>query len=191
MHRRTGLNRRMFGRIIRRIVSQTLKTPTVGCPFKRRAETRVLAATIATAMVQIAATPHGATLPGDGVFIVAFNIPAENGFDFVWPHDAMPPAAYETVVMLIDRMPQVRNPLIQGQDWHPVSPVPYLTVNGAALKPIRTKPAWFGPGKVQGLVFLVPLQAGRIHFALSIPKGWLVHPKHNRVEIRLYEADEN
>jgi hypothetical protein len=125
----------------------------------------------------------------EGSFIAAFNLPARNGLDFLWPHDGMAAAAYESVLMIVGKMPQVHDSARRAQEWEPLPAMPYLKANGSCPVPIRTKPAWCNSLRIQGDVYAVPLREGRLRIVLAIPKGWLVHPKHNKVEIQLYEPD--
>lgn len=121
-------------------------------------------------------------------FIAAFNFPADDGFDILWPHRAMPPAPYKAVALLIDRMPDARKPANPAQDWEPMPPASFLRVNGNVPRPLQAKLV-LGDAEVRGAAFFAPLEGGRFRLTLAIPEGWRVHPAHNRVEVRLYQID--
>jgi hypothetical protein len=42
-------------------------------------------------------------------FIVAFELTEENGFNVIWPFESMGPSSYETVVVVVETMPRVRD----------------------------------------------------------------------------------
>jgi hypothetical protein len=124
-----------------------------------------------------------------GAFVVAFKVSAESGFDMLWPHQAMPPASFRAVLMLIDRMPDARNEGNRMQDWQPMSAGTFLRVNGRAPIPLGTRLVWRDT-KVPSAAFLVPLEGGRLRLSLAVPRSWRVHPTRNKVEVRLYQAKE-
>jgi hypothetical protein len=111
-------------------------------------------------------------------FIVAFELTEENGFNFIWPFESMPPSSYETVVMVVEKMPRVRGETSGGES-EPLISSRDLKINGRRRKPYRTANT--------ESYFLVKLDRGRLRLALSIPPGMTVDPDHKVARIKLYE----
>ena len=111
-------------------------------------------------------------------FIVAFELTEENGFNFIWPFESMPPSSYETVVMVVEKMPRVRGETSGGES-EPLIASRDLKINGRRRKPYRTANT--------ESYFLVKLDRGRLRLALSIPPAMTVDPDHKVARIKLYE----
>jgi len=110
-------------------------------------------------------------------FIVAFELTEENGFKFTWPFEPMRPSSYETVVMVVDKMPRVRNE-INGGEAEALFASRDLKVNGRRQKPTRIT-----NGRAY---FIVKLDQGRLRLSLSIPAGMSLGLENKLVRIKLY-----
>ena len=111
-------------------------------------------------------------------FIVAFELTEENGFNFTWPFESMRPSSYETVVMVVEKMPRVRDET-NGGESEPLIASRDLKINGRRQKPYRV-------ANKQSF-FLVKLDQGRLRLLLLIPSGMSLDPEHNVARIKLYE----
>jgi hypothetical protein len=121
-------------------------------------------------------------------FIVAFELSPEKGFTFTWPLESMRPAPYETVLMVVERMPRVLGEKSKGKRSEPLLASRHLKINGSFQKPLRSSRAGRGATLVRGLEqFLVKLSQGRLGLALSVPSGVSIDPKHQTARIKLYQ----
>ena len=111
-------------------------------------------------------------------FIVAFELTEENGFNFTWPFESMRPSTYETVVMVVEKMPRVRDET-NGGESEPLIVSRDLKINGRGQKPYRVAN--------KQTFFLVKLDQGRLRLLLLIPSGMSLDPQHNVARIKLYE----
>ncbi len=111
-------------------------------------------------------------------FIVAFELTEENGFNFTWPFESMRPSSYETVVMVVEKMPRVRDET-NGGESEPLIASRDLKINGRRQKPYRVAN--------KQTFFLVKLDQGRLRLLLLIPSGMSLDPEHNVARIKLYE----
>jgi len=111
-------------------------------------------------------------------FIGAFELTQQNGFSFIWPFESMRPSSNKSVLLVVTRMPQVRNgngkgvsqPLIASRD---------LRINGRAQKPSQVID--------RQTYFTVKLEKGRLRVTLSVPPGMRIDPQNDVARIKLYE----
>lgn len=108
-------------------------------------------------------------------FIVAFELTPQGGYRFTWPYPAMPPAPYDEVLMVVERMPRVIHK--PGKKPAPLRPLAHLQVNGRSPAPTRKKKA-----------FLVQLDEGRIRFAIAVPEGVELATPPGTAKIKLYQV---
>ena len=111
-------------------------------------------------------------------FIVAFELTEENGFKFTWPFESMPPSSYQTVVMVVEKMPRVRDET-NGGESEALIPSRDLKINGHRQKPYRVAN--------KETFFLVKLDQRRLRLLLLIPSGMSLDPEHNVARIKVYE----
>ena len=111
-------------------------------------------------------------------FIVAFELTEENGFTFTWPFESMRASAYETVVMVVEKMPRVRDET-NGGESEPLIASRHLKINGRRQKPTRIAN--------RRAYFVVKLDQGRLRLSLSIPTGMSVDAENKIVRIKLYQ----
>ncbi len=113
-------------------------------------------------------------------FIAAFEMSAETGFIFTWPHQSMRPAPYTTVLMKVKKLPQVfyKN----SRQSKPLVASRYLWVNDKLQTPLRDK--------TNNVLeqFAVRLHEGRLRFSLEIPKGATLDLRAKTARIELYEV---
>lgn len=111
-------------------------------------------------------------------FIVAFELTEENGFNFTWPFESMRRSSYETVVVVVEKMPRFRDET-NGGESEPLIASRDLKINGRRQKPYRVAN--------KQTFFLVKLDQGRLRLLLLIPSGMSLDPEHNVARIKLYE----
>ena len=113
-------------------------------------------------------------------FIAAFEMSAETGFTFTWPHESMRPAPYTTVLMKVKKLPQVfyKN----SRQSKPLVASRYLRINDKLQTPLR--------GKTNNILeqFAVRLHQGRLRFSLEIPEGATLDRRAKTARIELYEV---
>lgn len=115
-------------------------------------------------------------------FIVVFELTEENGFTFTWPFESMRPSSYETVVMVVEKMPRVRDES-DGGESELLMASRDLKVNGR-----RQKPSRIANGRAY---FVVKLDQGRLRLSLSIPAGMSLDPQHNIARIKLCQVNRD
>jgi hypothetical protein len=108
-------------------------------------------------------------------FIVAFELTAENGFEFLWPTASMKPAQYGTVLLRINEMPWSSDRGSPAKA-RPLSATACIKVNGRNLD--RNAAANAYP---------VQLYHGRLRVSASIPSGVSLHPEHSIARISLHQ----
>jgi hypothetical protein len=111
-------------------------------------------------------------------FIVAFELTEENGFNFIWPFESMRPSSYETVVVVVETMPRVRDDNNGGESELLIASRD-LKFNGRRQKPSRIAN--------RRAYFVVKLDQGRLRLSLSIPAGMSVDPENKTARIKLYQ----
>jgi len=121
-------------------------------------------------------------------FIAAFKLNEENGFSFTWPFESMPPSSYETIVMVVEKMPRIRNGKNGSVDSEELLASRRLRINGRHQKPYRVLRVWDGDNASQKQFFLVKLENGRLRLSLPIPEGMIVDVGHEAAKIVLYKA---
>jgi hypothetical protein len=114
-------------------------------------------------------------------FIVAFELLPEKGFNFTWPLDSMHPAPYETVLMVVEKMPRVWNEKSRDKNSEMLLAFRHLKVNGRLQKPLTVR-----GGQQEKERFIVKLDQGRLRFTLSVPPGFSLDPQYKTVRIKLY-----
>ncbi len=120
-------------------------------------------------------------------FIAAFELTPKGDFRFTWPPDSMRPAQYQTVTLVVERMPHAWDPKHRGERPTRLRARDHLRING---QPATALHKGAGLHKVESAEsterFLVRLDQGRLRVALSIPPGLKLDPSHNDARIRLY-----
>ena len=111
-------------------------------------------------------------------FIVAFELTEENGFSVIWPFESMRPSTYETVIVVVEKMPRVRDDS-KGVESELLIASRDLRVNGRRRKPSRIAN--------RRAYFVVNLDQGRLRLSLSIPAGVSIDPENNTARIKLYQ----
>ena len=111
-------------------------------------------------------------------FIVAFELTEENGLSFTWPFEPMRPSSYGTVVVVVEKMPRIRNE-INGGEAEPLIASRDLKINGRRQKPSRVTN--------RQTYFVVKLDQGRLRLSLSIPAGMSLGLEDKIVRIKLYQ----
>jgi len=119
-------------------------------------------------------------------FIVAFELSPERGFTFTWPLESMRAAPYETVLMVIERMPRVFYERSKGRKSQPLVASRHLKINGRLQRPLRSRG---GNERESNEEFLVKLDQGRLRLALAVPPGVSLDPPHRKAGIRLYQVN--
>lgn len=121
-------------------------------------------------------------------FIVSFELSPENRFAFIWPLVPMRPAPYESVLLVVERMPRVRS---QDGTSRFLVASRHLSINGGLRKPLRPTRGRGGSEQVSlPQRFRVTLVRGRLHLSISIPTGLSLDPQDRNAKIRLYQINQ-
>jgi hypothetical protein len=119
-------------------------------------------------------------------FIVAFELLPEKGFNFTWPLESMHPAPYETVLMVVEKMPRVWDEKSSDRNSEPLLASRHLKVNGRLQKSLSIKGEQDEKER-----FLVKLDQGRLRLEISVPPGFYLDPCCKTAKIRLYQASKD
>ena len=124
-----------------------------------------------------------------GCFITAFDLSSERNLRFTWPIESMRPAPYESVLMVVEKMPRVFDESGRNSHSRPLLASRHLKINGRLQRPLRASPTRDGTGSVnKAETFLVRLAQGRLNLELTIPAGTRFDPQHKAAKIKLYET---
>lgn len=119
--------------------------------------------------------------PSAQQFIAAFEWSVEKRRDFVWPFESLPPAPYESVNMVIEKMPRiwVDKP---GKASVELTAQSCLRVNGRVLpRPERARNS--------RPTYRVSLEKGRLTLSFTLPNGRKMDPGYTLVSIKLYQTN--
>jgi hypothetical protein len=117
-------------------------------------------------------------------FIVAFELSPGKNPSFTWPIEPTRPAPYESVLMVVEKMPRVLDQTGRNGRSRPLFASRHLKINGRLQRPLRASTA-----QVNGReTFLVRLAQGWLNLELTIPAGTRPDPQHKTARIKLYEA---
>ena len=117
----------------------------------------------------------------DASFIAAFDWTVDLRPSFVWPVDAVPPAPYKAVWVVVERMPRAWVETRRHKPSTTLSALECLRVNGRALPKPR-------PIAESREAFRVLLSDGRLRFSFLLPPGRKLDSSYNMVRIRLYRT---
>jgi hypothetical protein len=128
----------------------------------------------------------------DSRFIVAFELSPEKNRSFAWPIESMRPAPYESVLMVVERMPRALEDTGRTVRSRPLLASRHLKINGRLQRPLRVGPAQGSDTRVNiRETFLVRLAQGRLNLELDIPAGTRFDPAHKTAKIKLYEVPKS
>lgn len=129
--------------------------------------------------------------PPESRFIVAFELSPEHGFALTWPFESMPPAPYESVLLVVERMPRGRAEQ-QGHDKSAaLVAARHLKINGRRQKPYHLARGQAEDEFYQKQLFLVKLEQGRLRLALWLPPGFTLDSRQETAAIKLYQVAED
>lgn len=117
----------------------------------------------------------------DASFIAAFDWTVDLRPTFVWPVDAVPPAPYKAVWVVVERMPRAWVETRRHKPSTTLSASECLRVNGRPLPKPR-------PMTESREAFRVLLSEGRLRFSFLLPPGRKLDSSYNIVRIRLYRS---
>lgn len=117
----------------------------------------------------------------DASFIAAFDWTVDLRPSFIWPVDAVPPAPYKAVWVVVERMPRAWDDMRRHKPSTTLSAAECLRVNGRALPKPR-------PIAESREAFRVLLSDGRLRFSFLLPRGRKLDSSYNIVRIRLYRT---
>lgn len=123
-----------------------------------------------------------------GRFIAAFDWLVERSPEFVWPFESMRPASYDSVLMVVERMPRVVDGKSKAQKSEPLIASRHLKINGRLQKPVRSVRGPVGGRQSEQQEFLVKLEQGRLRLTLMSLPGKTFDPEHRLIRVKLFEA---
>ena len=123
-----------------------------------------------------------------GRFIAAFDWLVERSPEFVWPFESMRPAPYDSVRMVVERMPRVVDGKRKEQKSDPLIASRHLKINGRLQKPVRSVRRPVGGRESEQQEFLVKLEQGRLRLTLRSLPGKTFDPEHRVIRVKLFEA---
>jgi hypothetical protein len=127
--------------------------------------------------------PVAENLAEHGEFIAAFDWSVERSRSFVWPFESMRPAPYESVWMVVEKMPRAWPEKRGDKASVPLSVYCCLQVNGRSLpKPQRVTDSQNE--------FRVSLEQGRLRFSFSLPSGFRLDSRYTLIRIKLYQVSK-
>lgn len=130
--------------------------------------------------------------PQGGRFIAAFELSPERNFRFSWPPESMRPAPYESVLMVVEKVPHVFDDRGRSGRSRPLLASRHLKTNGRMPKPLRLSAAQDSAGKGnEKETFLVRLEQGRLHLELTLPPGARLDWQYRTAKIKLYQASRD
>jgi hypothetical protein len=129
------------------------------------------------------ATSNGQTMVS---FVVALAFPADRPEGLTWPHESLPPAPYERLVLVVDAMPRISSR--GAQDGPALVAARELKIGGRPPEPAGslTRGVLGLPGPPDRH-FLVRLRDGRLRLSLAASDGQIA--AKGQVQVRLYEVN--
>jgi hypothetical protein len=127
--------------------------------------------------------PVAENLAEHGEFIAAFDWSVERSRNFVWPFESLKPAPFDSVWMVVERMPRAWPEKGGGKTSVPLSAYRCLQVNGGSLpKPQRVTDSQ--------KEFRISLEQGRLRFSFSLPSGFRLDSHYTLIRIKLYRVSK-
>lgn len=123
-----------------------------------------------------------------GRFIAAFDWLVDRSPEFVWPFDSMPSAPYDSVRMVVERMPRVVDEKRKAKISEPLIASRHLKINGQLQKPVRLVRGALDGRLSEQQEFLVKLDRGRLRLTLISLPGKTLDPGHRVIRVKLFEA---
>ena len=112
-------------------------------------------------------------------FVAAFDWSVNRSHDYTWPFESLRAAPYESVWMVVEKMPRAWPEKRAQKNSVPLSIYSCLQVNGHPLpKPHRAADSQNE--------FRVSLEDGRLRFSFSLPAGFRLDSRHTLIRMKLY-----
>ncbi|MGH9875517.1 MAG: hypothetical protein ACRD9S_23930 [Pyrinomonadaceae bacterium] len=123
--------------------------------------------------------PVAENLAEHGEFIAAFDWSVERSSNFVWPFESLKPAPFDSVWLVVERMPRAWPEKRGRKTSVPLSADRCLQVNGRSLpKPQRVTDSQ--------KEFRISLEQGRLRFSFSLPSGFKLDSRYTLIRIKLF-----
>lgn len=117
-----------------------------------------------------------------GAFIVAFELRPEKG-ELLWPPTTIQPYPADQLLLLVERMPRVREAQNSSGESQPLAAEKHLRINGSVPKPVKAN----SKGGARKQYFLVNLDQGRLRLSLFLPPGSQLDPQFKTAAVRLFQ----
>lgn len=124
-----------------------------------------------------------AIIPVDqkGQFVAAFDWSVDKSHDYTWPFESIHPAPYDSVWMVVERMPRAWPEKRAEKVSVQLSAHCCLQVNDRPL----SKPPRVTDSQRE---FRVSLEQGRLRFSFSLPSGFRIDSRYALIRIKLYQV---